>query len=270
MTINRRIVICRPLAKAQELVMNLSLNGIESYSEPLISISIGRDIDLIETELLSLTADSLVFLLSPNIFYYSNALPRLEALRITRAFKDCLGNYFAIGQSTASKFLQLTQKNAYYPDGREISENLIKLPILETVIKECNNLKKQALIIRGNSGRNIISDYLTKRGLVVKELESYSRIPINFNQTNIEEHVTFGGICLFIVTSGEILSLLTKGILKMIGGAEYIKTHEIMVVSERLVNLAIQSGWKNIFLSTNANNEDITNTIIEIVKDGTN
>lgn len=257
------------MPKAQELVALLSEKAIKSYAMPLINIEIGNDIPRLKSILTSVSEETPIFLLSPNIFLYHDTLPPSQAADITQAFTALNAPYFAIGQSTAQKFNALTAQKAHYPKGREISENLILLPELTDVLKNNALTLKSAIIIRGNSGRDIIANHLKNENFEVIEVETYRRVPNEMAKQALEVHLTKDEKCLFVITSGEMLTLLTDWICSNSNAKYDMQQHELLVVSERLTVLASTLGWKNIFLANNANNNDLLVAILEIVSNET-
>lgn len=65
---------------------------------------------------------------------------------------------FAIGRTTALALHTVSGQHIHYPLDREISEVLLQLPELQNIAG------KNALILRGNGGRELLGATLTERG----------------------------------------------------------------------------------------------------------
>ncbi len=63
--------------------------------------------------------------------------------------------YFAIGRTTALALHTVSGQHIHYPLDREISEVLLQLPELQNIAG------KNALILRGNGGRELLGATLT-------------------------------------------------------------------------------------------------------------
>ncbi len=122
-------------------------------------------------------------------------------------------HYFAIGRSTALALHTVTGIDVRYPLDRETSEVLLQLPELQNV------QGKQALILRGNGGREVLAETLAARGAEVEFCECYQRSAKFYNGAEEAMRWHTRGVTTLVVTSGEMMqqlfSLIPPGIGKI-------------------------------------------------------
>lgn len=282
-----RVLVCRPEKKGCELVEKLRLANIDAFHTPLIDIQLGADLANLSNALTELSQEpdsGLVFLFSPNVFKYqevSNSPDDLKGFGNKNIIWPASLSYFAIGRSTANRFNEVSQLNAYYPEGREISENLIQHPKLNSLIN--SGVCKKALILRGNDGRDFTYNWLVERGIKVTVLECYKRNLISIENSRLLDNLDYCATSmnqannlntknliannLIIATSGEMLAHLAESTLNR-QKSEEINTlfhSTVVVVSHRLANIAKQLGWHSIEVADNADNQSLYNKITEII-----
>jgi uroporphyrinogen-III synthase len=133
-----------------------------AWSFPLIEFTPGRELPALGDQLARLGPDDLLFALSQHAVEFAHALAATgPALAHTR--------YFAIGRTTALALHTVSGQHIRYPLDREISEVLLQLPELQNIAG------KNALILRGNGGRELLGATLTERGARVTFCECYQR-----------------------------------------------------------------------------------------------
>ncbi|MDC9622951.1 uroporphyrinogen-III synthase [Xenorhabdus sp. XENO-7] len=237
------ILITRPNPAGEQLVKRLRAIGKMAFSAPLIAIYPGGDLPLLSQKLQRLSAGDLVFLLSKNAVHYANEQLMQEGL----SWPDKL-SYYGIGKSTSLMFYQKTGLEILWPEQGETSEDLLQLPILQRV----ND--KKILLLRGNGGREVIASTLRSRGGEVDYCECYSRQPIKYHVADFSRHWQQYGIKTLVVTSGEMLQLLynlvTDG-----DGKTWLLSCDLIVVSERLADIAQTLGWQAIKIAKSADND---------------
>ncbi|MFC0179108.1 uroporphyrinogen-III synthase [Thorsellia kenyensis] len=267
-----QVIVCRPIDKATELLELLQFNSVQGIAAPLISIEPGRDLNVMPSMLASLSRGSLVFLLSPNVFLFERHLSDAQIAKIKSSFSPNL-QYYAIGQSTAAKFFDCIGLEAEYPEGKEISEELIKLPSLIEYIqnKHDNHTTREALIIRGNGGRDIVANVLKENHFYTREIEAYHRIENPSSLLQFKKSITQSIKNIIVITSGEMLENLIR----------YLKNEDVMirqktlssyliVVSERIAKIANTQGFSNIVIAKKANNQALMKSILETIQHAKN
>jgi uroporphyrinogen-III synthase len=139
----------------------------------------------------------------------------------------------------------------YLPMGKRAdSESLLTSPNL----KEMQG--RRVLIIRGNGGRALLSDTLTKRGAIVDYAEVYQRRCPNVDGTSLLE-IWLQEVDVVIVTSNAIIDNL----LHLCQNDPSVLQTPLVVISNRMKKHAKKCGYKNIHLSRGLATEDIIYTL---------
>lgn len=263
MTLSPHVIICRPLEKATELAQLFEHIAIDSTIIPMIEIVKGKDAGCIFDELALLPRNSPVFLLSPNIFKYIDYSGKKYNQDV--CWRNDL-NYFAIGSSTATAFKEVSRLNAYYPLNDEVSETIIKLPVLNQLIQNTALCYRKVAILRGNGGRDVISNFMKINSYAIKEYEMYKRVAIHTNNEGDWQKI-LDRQTIFIVTSAEILTLLEDRLKKYL--PQVTKLHQqanLVVVSHRIKKMAHEMGWKKISVTQSAHNLSLFDMVKEIIE----
>lgn len=237
------ILVTRPSPAGEELVSRLRTLGQVAYSFPLIEFSPGRKLSQLPTKLAALATGDLVFVLAQHVVDYAAPLLRRSGI----PWPDNL-RWFAIGRTTALAFHTVSHIPIRYPQERETSEVLLQLPELQDVSG------KRALILRGNGGRELLGETLEARGAEVSFCECYQRSAIIYAGTEEANRWHARGISTLVVTSGEILQQL-YALTPDWYRENWLLRCQLLVVSERLANLAREMGWQNIRVAENADND---------------
>ncbi len=237
-----RVLVTRPTPAGEQLVTRLVGLDIMAFHAPLIDFSPGKDLHNLPEHLNSLNSGDLLFALSPRALNY--ALPLIQKSRFV--WPQQL-SYFAIGRTTALALHSVCQHNVEYPLGREVSEELLRLPALSHIEG------KRALLLRGNGGRELLAETLQTRGAEVTLCECYQRNPIEYHGRTQAAHWMNLGVDTLVVTSGEMLQQLYH--LVPDDYHHWLLTCRLIVVSERLATLAKERGWNTITVADNADND---------------
>ncbi|CAQ86214.1 MULTISPECIES: uroporphyrinogen-III synthase [Photorhabdus] len=237
------ILVTRPSPAGEELVRRLQTAGKTAFSAPLIDIRPGSELSQLAEKLCCLNTGDMVFLLSKNAVYYANS--QLKKINLSWPNKLI---YYAIGRSTALAFHQLTGINITWSSEGETSETLLELPSLHQV------KNKQALLLRGNGGRELIAQTLTERGATVNYCECYFRQRVDYSAAEFSARWQRYGVQTLVVTSGEILQLLYNLVPKSDRNRWLLNCH-LIVVSERLAYTARNLGWQDVKVAKSADND---------------
>lgn len=237
------ILVTRPSPAGDELVSRLRALGQVAYSFPLIEFSPGRQLDKLPGMLASLSEGDLVFLLSQHVIHFSH--PQLSQNGMS--WPASLA-WFAIGRTTALAFHTVSHLPVRYPQDRETTEVLLQLPELKNVAG------KRALILRGNGGRELLGETLAERGAEVTFCECYQRNARIYDGTEEAFRWRERGISTLVVTSGEMLQQLYALIPEWYR-KNWLLHCRLLVVSERLADLARELGWQDIRVADNADND---------------
>ncbi len=155
--------------------------------------------------------------------------------------------YLGVGQKTAHELSKLVQQKVNYPSVSD-SEHLLALPELNDVAG------KRVVILRGNGGRELIFDELTKRGAYVHYLQLYQRQYRAVESAAIAQWQR-AQIDTMIVTSAEQLEHLVSAIPN--AQLSWVKQQRLLVPSERIAKQAIALGFNNVTNSQGASNSTL-------------
>ena len=147
------ILVTRPLPQGEALVSRLRAMGRVAWSFPLIEFTPGRELPVLGDHLAHLGSDDLLFALSQHAVEFAHARLQQQGLPWPTS-----PHYFAIGRTTALALHTVSGQHIRYPLDREISEVLLQLPELQNIAG------KNALILRGNGGRELLGATLAERG----------------------------------------------------------------------------------------------------------
>jgi len=163
----------------------------------------------------------------------------------------------AIGEGTANALRAAGFAEVVYSADEWSSEGLLKLACFQAISG------KKIALVRGEGGREILTDVLTMRGANVISLIVYQRTLPDYK--NIEQYLNLfrlQKIDIIVCASGESL----HNLMKLIGSANQslLLGVAIVVVSSRLVELAKEAGFKKVFLAANASHNAIIATLCHI------
>ena len=152
-----RILVTRPKHQADELVSAIEDAGGEVMRFPVIQIT-GRSPDVVAREFASLPKPDIAIFVSKNAV--DHGLP---------AVRGCSPAIAAVGTTTRTAIEAAGVDVAIRSDDGFDSEHLLQHPALNDV------RDRNVLIVRGESGRELIADTLKKRGADVSYLSAYRR-----------------------------------------------------------------------------------------------
>ena len=159
----------------------------------------------------------------------------------------------AIGKATANALAIAGVPVDLHPEQPYNSEALLAMPHLQEVQGQ------KILIVRGEGGREELASTLHHRGADVHYLNVYKRtIPIISN-TTIVNLLEQNKLDVITVTSAEIL----QNLLIMLGEARHRQLFSLplVVVSDRIKQLATELGFKRIAVAGSPSDEAILETI---------
>ena len=237
------ILVTRPSPAGEQLVSRLRTLGQVAWSFPLIEFSPGRELSALADRINTLQEGDLLFALSQHAVEFANAQLQQQSLSWTTAPR-----YFAIGRSTALALHTVSGADVRYPLDREISEVLLQLPELQNIAG------KNALILRGNGGRELLGATLAERGARVTFCECYQRSAKHYDGAEEAMRWQSRGVTTLVVTSGEMLQQLWS-LIPQWYREQWLLHCRVVVVSERLALQARELGWQEIQVADNADND---------------
>lgn len=245
------VLVTRPDSRGQELVDMLNEQQIFAIHQPLFTIEAGKELPLLPSVISRLKSGDYVFVVSPNAVDYA-----VKTLSDTGFHFRADLKYFAVGQRTAKYFTEKAEQAVIYPIESENSEGVLALPDMQ------NLTEKTILILRADSGRELLAETAILRGATIQYLECYRRESVT---DDIPEKISLCkrlGVDTIVITSSEILRSLyeqTKDECKV-----WLLECDLVVVSQRIAKIAKQMGWEEekIRVSDKADNVTLMNTLL--------
>lgn len=162
-----RILVTRPAAQSAPLARAIAERGGEALCFPLIEIGPIADLQPLQQAAARLDQYDVAIFISPNAVSFS--LPTL------RASGDWPGRLqvAAVGPGTAACLTAEGIFNVIVPETRFDSEAMLELPVFDPG----QIAGQQVLILRGNDGRELLTESLRARGAIVDAISCYTRTP---------------------------------------------------------------------------------------------
>jgi len=170
------------------------------------------------------------------------------------AFKAC--SIAAVGKATEKALISAGLTVDLIPENNFNTEGLLATEAMLQV----NGQK--CLIVRGEGGRETLANSLCERGATVDYMEVYRReVPV-VNQSNVEEMLKNKALDAITITSGDAL----KNLVTMIGAelADDLFAVPLIVISNRIKQLAEESGFKTIAVTENPSDTAIIKTVVQM------
>lgn len=245
------VLVTRPDNRGQELVEMLNEQQIFAIHQPLFTIEAGRELPQLPSVLSRLKSGDYIFAVSPNAVEYAAKTLADTGFHFRSDLK-----YFAVGQRTAKYFTEKAEQAVIYPIESENSEGVLALPQMQDLTY------KTVLILRADSGRELLAEKAVLRGATIQYLECYRRQPVC---DDIPEKLSLCkrvGVDTITITSSEILKSLYEQTPE--DCRAWLFECSLVVVSRRIVKIARQMGWQEnkIILSEKADNQSLMNTLL--------
>jgi uroporphyrinogen-III synthase len=220
-----RLLVTRFAPHAQRLADLLNAQGIVAFAQPLLAVQKTVEFNNV-SKVLGKHYDYIIAV-SPNaVDYTDNALAHIDWPQ---------AEYLAVGKGTQAKLKIATGQNVLVPEKCFDSEGLLDLPTLSDL------QGKQILIVRGQGGRELLCDTLTKRGAIVDYYQPYQRVAITLCGETLIKEWQQQNINGAIISSIELLERLLT--IVPVAGQEWLKSLTIYAPSERITDQAKRWGW---------------------------
>ncbi|MEN8179792.1 MAG: uroporphyrinogen-III synthase [Pseudomonadota bacterium] len=195
-------------------------------------------------------ASGLMIFVSPNAVTYGLQLLGGKAFLA----KLTLG---AVGKATAKALEEAGYGVDLLPSGQFDSEGLLALPELQQVAGE------KIVVVRGVGGRALLGDRLRERGADLVYAEVYRRACPDVAPSPLLDRWDME-VSLVTATSNDILANL-KRILGPKGWPQ-LKQTPLLVISERMLEMAEKMGFETILRANNAGNQVILGRVCHWIK----
>ena len=242
------MVVTRPLAQAGRLAALIEQAGGHAILFPVIEI-----LPLAEpaqqkrlTALLArLSAFDVAVFISPTAV--SQAMPMITPPAASLRFA-------AVGSGTARELRRLGIDHVIAPETAADSEALLALPELQKIAG------LRVIIFRGEGGRDVLGQTLTRRGAAVEFAECYRRAKPAADPALLFDAWRNDGLHAITVTSSEGL----RNLLEMLGdeGRARLATTRVFVPHPRIAEAALESGLRSV-VPTGPGDEGLLRGLVE-------
>lgn len=244
------ILVTRPSPAGEQLVNRLRAQGRPAWHLPLIDFFPGRELAQLPERLAALAPADLVIVVSQHAVNYAHPFLTRQGV----SWPSHL-HYLAVGRSSGLCLHTASGLPVDYPRDGDSSEHLLALPVL----KQVEGLN--ALILRGNGGREVLEEALRQRGAKVCYSECYQRSPVHYDGDQQSRRCLQLGVNTLIITSGEMLHQFYT-LIPDYFHASWLLQCRLVVVSERLGALARQLGWTDIVVANAADNDALMRVLL--------
>jgi uroporphyrinogen-III synthase len=225
------VLVTRPAHQAEPLCALIEAEGGRAIRFPVLEILDPVDRGPLLAVVDRLHEYDLAIFISPNA--------------VTKALNLILGRrswpedvrIAAIGKGSARELQRFGHEPDVRPPQRFDSEALLEMPALQEVAG------RRVVIFRGDGGRELLGDTLRARGAQVDYAECYRRGRPQADVTGLLKSWARGELHVVTVTSSESLRNLYDMVGKL--GQQWLRRTPLVVVSERMVQLAAELGFKH-------------------------
>ena len=115
---------------------------------------------------------------------------------------------------------------------------------------------KRVLIVRGQTGRELLAETLAARGATIHYLEVYRRCLPAYDVERIAEAMQVDWVLVTSVAGLENLCQIVNN--------DAIKLKMLLVVSKRIEQVAKELGFQHVVVTNDVNDDAVINRIVEI------
>lgn len=228
------VLVTRPAHQAGHLAELIEQAGGRAIRFPTLEIFDARDMGALSAAIDRLEQFDLAIFISPNAV--NRAIAQIRARRSWPQGLRCA----AVGKGSGKALALLGIDDALVPQGRFDSEALLALPELQNVTG------KQIIIFRGEGGRELLGEELTRRGAGVTFAECYRRgKPVGVDVEPLLRQWAHGEIGAVTVTSGESM----RNLFDMVGatGQRLLKKTPVFAFHEGIAEVARTLGIEQVY-----------------------
>ncbi len=240
---SKPVVITRPRAQAEPLAARLAAAGVSVHVFPLLDIQPLANTGDLETCMARLTDYAMVAFVSPNAV---DAAFRFIAQWPAAVIAAVVGQ----GSRQALARHGVTEINAQlaYPvdPHRTDSETLLDVLDLEAL------RGRKALIVRAETGRELLADRLREAGIQVDKVAAYRRGALPLDDARRAQLVDLiAAEADWVITSSEALRHLQQDVLQVggAGGCTTLLARRLIVPHQRIAETARDLGFTQVILT---------------------
>lgn len=238
------VLVTRPGLAGEKLCRDIEACGGYAIHFPAIAFASPQDINAYQLAVDKLGEQAWLIFVSPQAV--KACVPDLRR-RWPLLPPDV--KFAAVGSGTAAALHEAGYQVAITPEKEWNSEGLLALPVFQSV------QKINIAIIRGEGGRELIDKILMERGANVLPVIAYRRILPQVDVTACLEEINKRPLNAMVCTSGEAV----QHVKQLVGesGWQLIKDVMMIVMSQRVKQLAQASGFQRIGVTQTASNDAI-------------
>lgn len=247
-----RILVTRPEHQADELVAAIECAGGEAVRFPVIQI-ISRSPDVVAQEYASQPTPDICIFVSRNAVDHGLA-----------AVRDSGAEIAAIGPITRATLEAAGTRVTISADEGFDSESLLLHPALNDVRDKC------VIIVRGDSGRELLADTLRRRGADVRYLSVYRRgmrTATSLELASLQAVWREDGIDCVTVMSVETLENLVQQLPPE--SLELLRETPLVAPGARVIQTAMELGLSAV-MASGPQAAEMLNALIETLHSGQN
>lgn len=246
----RPVVITRPLAQAQPLAQRVAEIGRQAVVFPLLEILPLGDDSMLQEKIHELGSYAMVAFVSPNaieaMFRELSGWPPQVAIAVMGEGSKAALARFGLTPSNARIFSPIDPL-------RTDSQTLLEVLDIDAL------RGKRILIVRGESGRELLADALRAQGVQVEQVAAYRRAaPVLDEPTRAQLLRLLDEKADWVITSSEALRILI-GLAKEAGGDEAVaklQQQRMIVPHVRIAETASSLGLINV-IQTGSGDEQL-------------
>lgn len=224
-----RVLVTRPQGQGESLCQGIETLGGKAINFPVLAILDPLD----NAPLLSLIERLDEFDLA--IFISPNAVHKAMNLIMARGGLPQHLQLATVGRGSGRELKRIIGREPdIMPQGQFNSEALLAEPRLQDV------QGKRIVIFRGDGGRELLAEELSRRGATVEYAEAYRRSQPNQDVQPLLQAWARDEIDIIVITSGQGL----RNLFDMVGklGQQWLRKTPLLVINKRLGEIARQLG----------------------------
>jgi len=242
------VLVTRPAGQAQSLCYRIESAGGHVFKMPLLQVQANPS-----APELDLAADLLIFVSPAAVEFCTRGISKA---RIT----GYSGTVAAPGPGTARRLREAGFRNVMAPGGASNSEELVKS------LASFPLAQRRVLIVRGQSGRELLADRLRECGAQVEYLAAYRRSPAPLDENTITAWLKAPGAVALITSVDALLSL--------VGQADpalwaRLARRPLLVPGDRVAAACREQAWQGAVIAMpDPGEEVVVSTLMQLKSDG--
>jgi uroporphyrinogen-III synthase len=243
----KRILVTRPEQQAHNLISLIEQHGGQAIAFPTLEIIATENTHAVKQQLENLKAYQWLIFISSNAVNFAVTANNGKIRDLTQT------KIAAVGKATAKAVENAGLSVDLVPETGFNSEALLAATALQHVQNQ------RILIVRGVGGRETLAQELQKRGAIVDYWEVYQRKIPKTDTVPVVDLLTQQQLDWLTVTSSEAL----QNLITMLETEKNLLLNiPLVVISERIKQIAASIGFKTIVVSSSPDDTAILNTMI--------